>query len=64
MRVGSGHVTILITVWGCIGTCNCSCTGILQLDLATGLYRQVSGVCEKPDQQLKLLCLSLKYETF
>ena len=52
MRVGSGHMTILITVW--VGIGNCSCTGILQLDLATGLYRQVSGVCEKPDQQLKL----------
>ena len=26
---------------------NCSCTGILQLCLATELYRQVSGVCEK-----------------
>ena len=51
-RVGSGHVTILITVWGSIG--NCSCNGILQLDLATGLYRQVLGVCEKQDQQLKL----------
>ena len=45
---------------------NCSCTGILQLGLAAELYRQVSGLHEKGNQQLGVIVLfSLtKYETF